>query len=234
MSKKHYIYVREHEAYKLHNAVKLGITSCIAERDAVYKTGEINRGCFKMVLCINSFNNDVICNNKLRFLERLIQNYLKDYKVFVDGGSEFFKEEIVDLIIPYLDKLNIVYNVLTLEDIDRLLKLYKLKLIIHSSSAKITNILKKWLARIKNRTVEIIQPIQHQIEILDKIEEFYKNNDIGQIHWACGLGKALLAIFIVKKLECKNILIGVPSIYLQRQIKKEILRVYTDSNNNIL
>ena len=74
-------------------------------------------------------------------------------------------------------------------------------------------------------------PYYYQQEILDKIEHFYANNDVGRILWACGLGKALLGILIVQKLNCKSVVIGVPSIYLQKQMKNEIMRIYNNHKN---
>ena len=74
-------------------------------------------------------------------------------------------------------------------------------------------------------------PYYYQQEILDKIENFYANNDVGRILWACGLGKALLGILIVQKLNCKSVVIGVPSIYLQKQMKNEIMRIYNNHKN---
>jgi predicted helicase len=74
-------------------------------------------------------------------------------------------------------------------------------------------------------------PYYYQQEILDKIENFYDDNDICRILWACGLGKALLGILITQKLNCKLVVIGVPSIYLQKQMKNEIMRIYNNHKN---
>ena len=74
-------------------------------------------------------------------------------------------------------------------------------------------------------------PYYYQQAILDKIEDFYANNDIGRILWACGLGKALLGILIVQKLNYKTVLIGVPSIYLQKQMKNEIMKIFNNHKN---
>ena len=45
---------------------------------------------------------------------------------------------------------------------------------------------------IKPKQIQIINngftPYYYQQEILDKIEEFYVNNNVGRILWACGLG----------------------------------------------
>jgi superfamily II DNA or RNA helicase len=232
-NKSHYIYIRTHEAYDIYNAVKLGITSYIAERDANYATGEIKRGKFILVICVNTMSSEIINTNKLRLLETLIHHYFQEYHILEGGGNEFFKKDIVLQILPFMDNLDIVYNILSEDEIVHLIKLYKLRQIIKAKSNKITNTLKKWLARIKqskiNNLIQQIQPYPHQQDILSRIEEFYKINDIGQLHWACGLGKALLSIFIVKKLQFQTIVFGVPSIYLQNQIIKEILKLYPDS-----
>jgi predicted helicase len=84
---------------------------------------------------------------------------------------------------------------------------------------------------IKQDCIELITPHLHQQDVLNKIEPFYNKFDIGKLIHACGLGKALLGILIVLKLNFKMVVIGVPSIYLQKQMKNEIMRVFNDSNN---
>jgi predicted helicase len=84
----------------------------------------------------------------------------------------------------------------------------------------------------KNKeTNKIIIPKDHQINVLLKIDVFYKFNNIGKLIHACGLGKALLGILIVKKLNHKLVLIGVPSIYLQKQMKNEIMKIFNNHEN---
>jgi superfamily II DNA or RNA helicase len=74
-------------------------------------------------------------------------------------------------------------------------------------------------------------PHYYQQEVLNKIEPFYKINNIANIIWACGLGKALLGIMIAQKINCKLVIIGVPSVYLQRQMKNEILKIFNNYKN---
>ena len=88
---------------------------------------------------------------------------------------------------------------------------------------------------LKLKSTQIIDnefiPHVHQQDILNKIENFYHKNDIGSIFWACGLGKALLGVLIVQKLNCKLVVIGVPSIYLQKQMKNEIMKIFNNHKN---
>ena len=80
-------------------------------------------------------------------------------------------------------------------------------------------------------TINEIKPNQHQMEVLDKVGDKYLTADILKLYWACGLGKALVGILIVKQLGFKKVVIGVPSIYLQEQMKKEILKIYPNKDN---
>jgi predicted helicase len=75
------------------------------------------------------------------------------------------------------------------------------------------------------------EPHYYQKNVLDTIDIFYGANDIGKIIWACGLGKALLSILIVQKLNYKSVVIGVPSIQLQRQMKNEIIKIFNNHEN---
>ena len=68
------------------------------------------------------------------------------------------------------------------------------------------------------------EPNIQQQYVLEIIKGFYEVNDIGKLIWACGLGKALLSILIVKLLGFESVVFGVPSNYLQKQIKTEILK----------
>lgn len=79
--------------------------------------------------------------------------------------------------------------------------------------------------------ITIYQPNTHQTHVLNKVVDFYQFNDIGKIIWACGLGKALLCIFMAKVLKYKTIVIGVPSVYLQEQMKKEIIKLFPNTEN---
>jgi predicted helicase len=52
----------------------------------------------------------------------------------------------------------------------------------------------------------IIIKHEYQLNIIEKIETFYNNNNIGQLIWACGLGKTLMSLFIVQELLSKHII----------------------------
>jgi hypothetical protein len=49
-----FIYVRTHESYLKYNAVKLGKTFNLVNRDSTYKTGEILKGSFILVIKVKN------------------------------------------------------------------------------------------------------------------------------------------------------------------------------------
>jgi len=150
---------------------------------------------------------------------QLYKNERNDFfqtEYFYCKDNKKFHKSIIDV----LDKRNIKYKVHNTHNFDR--KYYDNK-----PDAFEPNIKPKQIQIINNG----FTPYYYQQEILDKIEEFYVNNDVGRILWACGLGKALLGILIIQKLNCKSIVIGVPSIYLQKQMKNEIMRIYNNHKN---
>lgn len=77
-------------------------------------------------------------------------------------------------------------------------------------------------------------PYPYQKEVLKLMKEYYITNNIGQIIWACGLGKALLSLFFVKNQGYRTICIGVPSLYLRGQFRKEILKLFPCEKNLLL
>lgn len=79
-----------------------------------------------------------------------------------------------------------------------------------------------------------VNPNKEQFEILSMIDVFYSNHTIGKIIWPCGMGKTILSILIVKIMNYKHILIGVPSCNLQRQFQREILKIFPNKHNIIL
>jgi predicted helicase len=208
-----YIYIRTNNWWDVMNLCKLGKTSNIINRTSTYITGEPIPGIMKMVLELDILLIDEV--------ELKLQNHFSYLNVYNGGGIEFFKCDIIQLILPYLNNIHIKYRELTLDEIDEL-----------DRKAKLRNT--------KHEINNTIIPKQHQQEVLDRIYQHYEKNDKGTILWACGMGKSLLSIFIIKLMNFRNVLIGVPSKDLQNQFIKEIKSVFINcdilsigSNNTI-
>ena len=110
-----YIYLRENEYWNIYNAIKLGKTSNIPDRERTYITSEIKRGKFIMVIKIDLEIMDL--------LEKDLQKYFNslDLNIKFNAGIEFYNKKIIDLIIIFLDKININYKILTEDEINNLI-----------------------------------------------------------------------------------------------------------------
>ena len=244
------IYLRDNAWYKMENVIKMGIASFAKDRSSTYITGEVERGEY---ICVIEIPLD-----KMKILDKHLKMYFNSYHIYKGGGTEFYDRSIIDLLEPFLKKTNIEYTVLTKEAInlmnrcDRIRNLnnvIKLKNIFNQ--LKITNIIQKYKNKNKNKHKNnnnkvnpnheitnivvpdniVISPNEHQQNILGMIEGFFSLYNIGKLVWACGLGKALLSILIVKLCKFNSIAIGVPSNNLQKQIKNEVLKIFPNKNN---
>ena len=205
-----YIYIRNHKSYL--TTCKLGKTECLPNRDNIYATGELERGYFYPVFEVLLCQMDII--------EKLLQYKFKKYNIKFDGGIEFYNKEIISLIEPFLQNSKFKYKKLSDDEIYKLKRKYR---IINN----IKNINRKKLIEELTK----IKPFTYQKNFLVIIKEFYKNNNVARFCWSCGLGKALMGIFIVYEMNFSKVIICVPTIYLQNQMEKEILKIYPKKKN---
>lgn len=236
------IYLRDNVWFKSENVIKLGISSFAKDRSNTYITGEVKRGEY---ICLIE-----IPLNKMKLIDECLKHYFKSFHINKGGGTEFYDRRIIDLIEPYFKNLNIPYKILTKEEITLINRCERIRNIPNVN--KIKNALnqlniKRFIQNYQMKRCQInsiiarntienelsceIKPSDHQQYVLNLIENFYHLNDIGKIVWACGLGKALLSILIVKLLKYKSVLIGVSSNQLQKQIKDEIVRIFPNKTN---
>ena len=73
------------------------------------------------------------------------------------------------------------------------------------------------------------EPLPYHVPILEKITNHFENNDKGYMIEPCGSGKSFLSIHYTKTTGYKTIVIGTPSIYLQTQMRDEILEVIPEA-----
>jgi len=229
------IYCRDNLWFRMENVIKLGIASFAKDRSSTYITSEVERGEYVLVIEIPL--------DKMKYIDKCLKNYFKSYNIYKGGGTEFYNRCIIDLIELYLQKLNIEYKVLNEEEINLMNRCERVRNISNVdkikkifNKLKIKNIIQKYkIKRTKKGSVDellsMIEPNSHQQYILEMIEGFYELNNIGKIIWACGLGKALLSILIVNLLKFKSVLIGVPGNNLQKQVAKEILKIFPNKSN---
>ncbi len=218
---KGYIYIRYHKSYDLDDVCKLGKATNIPERDTTYATGELKRGHFEYVFEVSFLQMSII--------ERLLQFNFKHLNVIYDGGTEFYKKSIVTLIEPYLIEKNINYKLLSKEEVNKLIRTYRLKKKLIKITKLDLNLIKEQLRIFRNKrqlhstiTPNILQstdfkPRDDQEIIITNSLNYFNNNDKGLLVLMCGIGKTLISLWIFERLKYNTLLIGVPNILLIKQ-----------------
>jgi predicted helicase len=201
-----YIYIRTNEYWNIYNAYKLGKTTNIPEREQTYITSEIKRGKYKLVIELDQ--------NILDKTEKDLQLYFNSLKLDIkyNGGVEFYKKEIIDHIIPYLEKNKILYKILSEEEINNLIRKYR------------DNIIEN----------KIYKPREYQKIIIDKTYNYFLNNSRGMLIVPCGVGKTLISLWITQRLNSKSILIGVPNKLLLNQWLDTSIQIFGNITNLVI
>jgi superfamily II DNA or RNA helicase len=240
------IYVKIKKYDKRTKYTKIGSTKNFYYRMQTYKTDEL------------FFDNESLDVWKFKIIESIYDCYELDeiirkssiefdkpYKyLYGSGGIEHYQFDDIENLKIFFDKMKIIYEFEKV-DVDKICNYYEnnsqkdMRKNIYNEDCeredKKQKISKNDIDNIKKSYFEnnqvIIQPLDYQIEVLKNLEQIYKKQDKFKLIWSCGLGKSLLSIFITKFFQYKKIVIGVPSIYLQKQFLNEILRVFPNEHN---
>jgi len=214
-----YIYIRNHTSYDEYNCCKLGKADNIPNRDGVYATGEIKRGYFELVIEMD--------NSNITLIEKMLQRYFNSlgFHIKFDGGNEFYNTEIINLIIPYLEKTNIKFKVLSKNEIDNLIRTHYIKKLI--AKHQIKNKTHITCFNLTNNEIVNYVPREDQHIIINKAFEYLQTNDKGLLVLMCGVGKTLISLWITQKLESNSIIIGVPNKLLLKQWEIIIQKIFT-------
>ena len=211
MADKGYIYIRRHESYDLYNVCKLGKASNIPDRDSQYATGEVKRGYFAYVYELDKIQMSII--------ERLLQNRFKELNVIFDGGTEFYKLEIISIIELYFNEIGLKYKKLSNKEVNSLIRCSRIK-----KTIKKINI-PEFIKQIKKENIKF-KPRDDQIEIIDKSIKHLKENNKGLLVLMCGVGKTLISLWSIERLNMKNVLIGVPNKLLLKQWEEKVKIIF--------
>lgn len=212
-----YIYIRQNEYWDLYHAFKLGKTTSIPDREQTYITSEIKRGNYIIIIEIDLIILDDI--------EKQLQIYFNKLKLSVkfNAGTEFYKKEIIDFIIPYFDNNNIEYKILSENEINKLIRKIK-----NNDNITIDLNMKNIEEKFENVKLnnDIYIPRNYQEIIIRKSCEYFKLNEKGLLIIPCGVGKTLISLWITKELNSNTILIGVPNKLLLKQWENVICNLF--------
>ena len=135
------------------------------------------------------------------------------------GGKEFYKKEIIPLIVETLKKHDIEARQLTYGEIESIArKEYIAKIAKYLSYS---HLIKK-LKALKNRYTKR----SDQIEIIDKSVKHFQTNDKGLLVLICGIGKTLISLWTTQEVKANKILVGVPNTLLLVQWEKVIKELF--------
>jgi len=217
MTHKGYIYIRTNSYWDADDICKMGKTKQLAERDGQYATSELRRGRFSLV--VEVVNDD--------WLERQLQQEFQQFNVHVDGGVELFNKAIIFQIEPYLKRNGIQHRILSGNEIDDMVRLYKMTTNIQQDKDPTT----KMDAVIQQ--ICLLTPRQDQQLIIDQsVAHFEHVAHKGVLVLMCGIGKTLLSLWITQRLWKlslfinTSILIGVPNLLLLKQWKGVIQQLF--------
>jgi superfamily II DNA or RNA helicase len=74
-----------------------------------------------------------------------------------------------------------------------------------------------------------MSPLEHQNDALTAIKDIYARVHVAKLIWACGLGKSAFAMMCVRTFGFARVLIGVPCIYLQEQMRAVVAFWFPDT-----
>jgi superfamily II DNA or RNA helicase len=233
------IYVIQKLYQKDISTVKIGSTQNYETRFSHYVTPERDFNNNSHIIWFFYITNDLYnCYQLDESIQYSSKKYNKPY-VYYDGsgGDEHYYFDTVHELSDYFDCLRVTYKCEKI-DVDILREQIK-KSNKNNQKKEINDSLKKLLDdKFSNKKQNNIcitpQPIEHQKEMLMKLEKIYHSKDIFKLIWSCGLGKTLFSIFVVDKFCCNKIIIGVPSAYLQNQFCNEIIKIFQNKKNILL
>jgi superfamily II DNA or RNA helicase len=194
---KGYIYIRSNESWDMYNAYKLGKTQNIPDREQQYRTSEISRGKYKLIVEVDN----------LDFIEKQLQKHFISLHIYKNAGVEFYNKQILDLIIDYFRDNHIKHRILSTEEIGLLLR--KLR-----NNDKVYKIVEEV---IEENSDKPYIPRDYQEEIIETSREYFQTNSKGLLVIPCGVGKTLISLWIAQKLNANTIIIGVPNLLLLKQ-----------------
>jgi len=230
-----YIYIRWTKHWDENDVVKLGKASNLKDRESTYRTGEYNPGKFIFAMDVG----EGLASNVEHKLGECFYNF-EYWRYTEGGGEEFFDKKILDIITETIETLfpGNNFKILSKDEVEKINR-------SNRTSRKIRGkILHKKFQRIPFKNKDNIKKCleeyreaikltarEYQQEVLDKMETYFQTNSIGQLLWACGLGKTLLSIFHIQQMKYKTICIGVWNVNLLNQYKNEILRIFPNKQN---
>ena len=162
---------------------------------------------------------------------------LSQYKIKNGGGTEFIKIEGLETLYNFIEHefkhIGLKVERYTEEDIQVMnettrLKVAKLEATKERERNELLVIFREIMKKkeLEKKKKPIARGIQQDILNLN----YFKYNDIGTLILPCGIGKSILSLFLNDQVKSNKTIIGVPSLNLVGQFRKECLK-FMDKEN---
>jgi superfamily II DNA or RNA helicase len=237
------IYVNINECYNIEKYCKLGY-SC----EFLVKIGSTKYlpSRYYNYITYNPIKTDIlvyyyIIDYDCYKLDNDIKNDLNDYRIHDTGGTEYYKNTVLDKLELYFEARKIKFIKYT--DITDFPKLtlankkafeYEFRNDQDKKNAyleelyEIKHLKPKYNITKKKIQFELGNELnEHQIDILNKTCKYFEDNDNGILNLFCRYGKTRLSSIFARNQKYNNIIILVPSLYLVEQTYKTWI-VYFD------
>lgn len=173
MKSKGYIYVRIHTSWDQNDVCKLGRTDNLIDRESTYITGEYQRGHFCLAY--------EMLNLKSEYVENLLKYEFEKYHRQEDGGTEFYDKQIIQLIEPYFDSINLKYKKISIDDMKRTKRIC------------LKDIVKKYISS----HMRLLDGHQWEKDLVDTFRNFMlSDNKTGIIMAPTGTGKSFMIRYL--------------------------------------
>ena len=215
-----YIYIRDNKWFESENVYKVGITTSIKDRNSTYITGELHKGIY-----VKIYEFDVN-QEKLRIIDNLFKRDFKHLNIYFDGGTEFYKRNIINDIEDFFNKYNLKFITKNEEELKRLNR---------NVDNILNNFLKlsyKLLEKDIEKDIEVLR--DYQIEAIKHITNELKLNNKCYLQLATGAGKSKIAINVISNIKPLIIIIFSPRVNIKNQnISPKYLEILKDFKYNI-
>ena len=238
-----FFYIIQNEDFKddRNKYYKYGITNKIENRLNDYHTYSPNRFEYIKVYKLN------VVNSKFKVVDNIFSKWCKDinklHKLELNFSNSIVFEKLNNYLLDkgggvefvYEEGLQYIYKIIN-NEFDK----FGIEIVEEYDENKIENLNNSHIQYIKKKKqtdddkyfdgfkelfkMDKPKPNDLQKEVLER--NYFNYNNIGKLIWCCGLGKTLMSIFFCLHYNFKNIVIGVPSLYLLTQFYEDVIKFY--------
>ena len=186
------IYIRDNQWFHQLDVYKLGKATAAKDRSSTYITSEPIPGHYITVIEIG---------DKMNTVDKLMKQYFKKYqKYWAGGGTEYYDRCIGQLLVPFIQSLNIPYRVLSPAEIDNMERTER----IYEKKKQLVKIIHNFREKrdIQKRFFDTFLPNKSPRRIQIELWHIFKqvcikdNTYRGIVQWATGTGKTIATLIL--------------------------------------